>query len=150
MSHDFEHDLVEDHDHESLGDIKEEQALIAVEKLFVHNPAQVFFTRQIEIRFEDRFYHWITNRAVHRLYEESRLIERMQTKLITGTPVTLWWNRKGRYKKRAIKAVLDLINEYSAPEVGEYLGLHGQDMMLGAFARASFNIVAENTNEFGG
>lgn len=149
MSSDFEHDLSEDHDSESFGDSKEEDVLELVRNLFTENPNKVFFTRQIEIRFEKHFYHWITNRAIHRLYEEG-LIDCEATKLVIGSPVTLWWNRKKRYQKRLIKGVLDLMNEYSAPAVSECLGLHGQQMMLCAFARSRFNILAEDVNEFEG
>ena len=146
---DFEHDLAEDHDSESFGDSKEAAALALVRQLFAEYPDRVFFTRQIEIRFEKNFYHWITNRAIHRLYQEGA-IDREATTLKIGSPITLWWNKKKRYQKRPIRAVLDLVNEYSNPRVSECLGLHGQQMILGAFARSGFHILAEDANEFRG
>lgn len=143
-------DLGETHDRESFGDEKEQEALEVVRQLFTDNPTRIFFTRQIEVRFEDTFYHWITNRAIHRLYEEEGILQREQTILNSGTPITLWWNRRNRYPKRSAKAVVDLVNEYSAPDILEHLGLQGEQMVQAGFARIRFLLLGEAVNEING
>jgi hypothetical protein len=34
----------------------------------------VFYSRQLEVLFEDELFHWVTNRAVHRLIQEGRIL----------------------------------------------------------------------------
>jgi hypothetical protein len=48
-------------------DPQEKEASAALSSFFEANRAAVFFSRQLEVRNEDKWYHWITNRALRAL-----------------------------------------------------------------------------------
>ena len=45
-----------------------------LEELFRIRPNEVFFSRQLEVKFEKNFFHWITNRAIHELEDEGQIV----------------------------------------------------------------------------
>ncbi len=46
--------------------------------------------------------------------------------------------------------VMKLVEEYSSPDIGGYLGLHGETMVLEAFARNQFVMIGRNVNDYKG
>jgi hypothetical protein len=64
LGDDFEFDEIEE---ERPADPKEKAAKSDVSSLIERSKEEVFFSRQIEIRLEDRYFHWITNRAIRNL-----------------------------------------------------------------------------------
>lgn len=71
MNTDFRDDFDAD---EQPPDPREEDAREALEAFFEANREAVFFSRQIEVQHEDKWYHWITNRALRDLVE-SRVVK---------------------------------------------------------------------------
>lgn len=51
-------------------DPKEEEAASHLEKFLASNREAVYFSRQLEVMHEDKWFHWITNRALGRLIAE--------------------------------------------------------------------------------
>jgi len=89
---------------------------------FDRNPQRVYFSRQLEVQNEQRYFHWITNRAVRDLEAEGAILTERR-KLDSGGTVKLVWHRKFRYYKREATKVIDLVNQYSDPNIGAALGL---------------------------
>lgn len=104
---------------------------------FENNKEGVFFSRQLEVRYEDRFFHWITNRAIRDL-EEVGMVKSEFRSLSTGGKVKLLWHKSFRFYKRRAAEVVNLIEEYSNPNVGHAIGLHGEIMVLTGFASEQF------------
>lgn len=125
------------------------QARDVVEDHFNANPEKVFFSRQLELLFEDRFFHWVTNRAIHEVIA-SGLILMEERALATGTTIKLLWHRTYRYYRREAAAVVRLVEEYSHPNIGGELGDHAEMMVLEGFARCQFVMRGRSINEFGG
>jgi hypothetical protein len=69
---------------------------------------------------------------------------------LNGQTVNLMWHRSYRYYKREAARVVQLLESYSAPNIGAALGLHGELMVLEGFARHKFVMVGRNTAEFNG
>lgn len=130
-------------------DPQEEEASVALRSFFEANRAEVFFSRQLEVRNEDRWYHWITNRALRGLLERG-VINSETRKLQTGGTLNLMWHRSYRYYRRDAKKVLGLVEEYADPNIGGAVGLHGELMVLEGFARREFVMRGRNTRSFGG
>ena len=147
MSHDDYEDYDgEDYDEEPV-DQWEEDAVDALTKFFEDNPEKVFFFRQIEVYHEDTFYHWVTNRALHRII--GTVVRTDERKLSYGVPIKFAWHKSLRYFEREIKKTVKLVEEYSDPNVGASLGLNAELLVLEAFARHQFLCVGRNANSFG-
>ena len=50
-------------------DPREGEAREDLEEFFEKNRDKVFFSRQIEVQNEDKYFHWVTNRALRGLRE---------------------------------------------------------------------------------
>ncbi len=130
-------------------DVREEAARETLREFFEKNGERVFFSRQIEVMHEDIYFHWITNRAIRGLLADGTI--RGETrKLNTGGAIHLIWPRGYRYYKRGAKQLVGLVEEYADPNIGGALGLHGETMVLTAFARSEFVMRGHNTRGFRG
>lgn len=116
---------------------------------FEDHPESVFYSRQLEVLFEDEYFHWVTNRALIRLVRERRIVSETR-QLAIGSSVKLLWHRKFRFYKRAASEVLDLVNRYSTSASEGALGLQGETMVLKAFARQEFVLKGEAVNAYRG
>lgn len=83
-------------------------------EFFERNRQHVYFSRQLEVQHEDRYFHWITNRAIRELEAEG-VIRSERRNLVSGGTIKLLWNRRFRYYRREAARLVDLVNEYSAP-----------------------------------
>ena len=54
-----------------IPDSEEARARARLLAHFVDNPESVFYSRQLEVLFEDEYFHWITNRALRALVRSS-------------------------------------------------------------------------------
>ena len=128
-------------------DSKETEAAEQLKGFFDENRSQVFFSRQIEVLHEGRYFHWITNRALNRLIAIKDLKIEQRT-LNYGGAINLLWHRSYRHYKRSAERVVKLVEGYSSPVVGEELGRHGEVLTLQGFAEAQFTLRGRNINVF--
>lgn len=118
-------------------DAREDQARLVLEEFIEVHRDSVFFSRQLEVRYEDEWYHWITNRALRELVGRG-LIRTEVSELKTGGSINLMWHKSHRYYRRDAKAVVKLVEEYADPNIGGALGLQGEALVLEGFARSQF------------
>jgi hypothetical protein len=128
-------------------DSAEESAKAEIISFFNGHPEGVFYSRQLEIRFERKYFHWITNRAIRALVGLGK-IKSETRKIASGGEIHLLWNRGFRYYRRAAKAILNLVEQYAAPNITASIGLHGEFMVLEGFARFEFVMRGRNTNNY--
>lgn len=141
-------DFDEDYEPEERApDPRQEEAESELEEFFGSNREAVFFSRQIEVRHEDKWYHWVTNRAIRGLAGRG-IIHNEPRKLATGGAVNLLWHRTHRYFRRDATRVVNMIEQYADPNIGGAVGLHGELMVLEGFARCQFVMRGRNTNRF--
>ena len=131
----------------AVKDPAERGARDLLRRFFKENRQRVYFSRQLEVQNEDRYFHWITNRAIRDLESEGLLLSERRT-LLSGGTIKLIWNRKFRYYKREAAKVVDLVNEYSAPNIGAALGLQGEALILEGFASIEFIMKGRDKNEY--
>jgi hypothetical protein len=125
-----------------------EAAKVAVMGLFAEHPEEVFYSRQLEVRFEDKFFHWVTNRAVRRLVDEGAL-KVVEVPLGGGTRVKFLMRPRLRYYTRAVNRSMRVVRRYSDHPVASACGDQAEHLFLVALARRRFVCVGENTNEHG-
>jgi hypothetical protein len=106
-------------------------------ELFERNQKKVFFSRQLEVRLEDDYFHWVTNRAIRALVEEGSIKDETRSMQSTGE-IHLLWHPSFRYFKREAAKLVKLVEEYSHPNIAGAIGLHGESMVLEGFARHEF------------
>ena len=116
---------------------------------FERKPERVYFSRQLEVQNENRYFHWITNRAVRDLEAEGTILSETRS-LRSGGTVKLVWLRGYRYYKREAARLVELVNEYSDPNIGAALGLQGETLVLEGFARIEFVMKGRDSNRYGG
>jgi hypothetical protein len=117
-------------------------------EFFERNREEVFFSNQLAVQNEAEFFHWITHRAVADLIGTGQIRTELR-QMKSGAAIRLLWHRGHRYYKRDASRVLSLVEEYSDPNICASLGLHGETMILGGFARKQFVMLGQHTREFG-
>lgn len=105
--------------------------------------------RQLEVQLEREFFHWVTYRALLQLMQEG-VIRSEERTLTYGAPIRFFWHRSFRYYQRSVKAVMDLVEEYSRPIIGDALGLQEEALVAGGFARKRFLQLEKNARSYGG
>lgn len=58
---------------------------------FVDHPSEVFYNRQLEVVFENEYFHWVTNRALRGLIAENAVTMEAR-KWGIGSEMKLVWN----------------------------------------------------------
>lgn len=119
---------------------------------FRRNPKNVYFQRQLEVWYEKRFFHWVTDRAIRELVEEDKVIadnypikvgpHKDKIKIITISG--------NRYYRRPAKKMARIVEEYSRPEITRDVGLIGQELFKVAYARYGYRLIKEDAREFNG
>lgn len=128
-----------DHEVESLPhhDAAQESAVEALATLFDAHRDRVFYGKQLEVLFERKYFHWVTNRAYRELIDRGRVRQEIRS-LTSGVGVRIMWDRRYRYAQRAIGRLVALIEEYSRPEFSRALGHNGELLVGAAFADRQF------------
>jgi len=130
-------------------DPRETDALEDLTAFFKEHREQVFFSRQLEVQNEGKYFHWITNRALRELKGQG-LLQGETRPLSTGGSINLLWPRGYRFHRRSAAKLVRLVEEYADPNIGGVLGLHGETMVLEGFARSKFVMQGRHTRTFGG
>lgn len=130
-------------------DLYEKDAREHLKPFFEQHHDRVFFSRQLEVQNEDRYFHWVTNRAIRDLEGEG-LIKSEVRKLPRAGTIKLLWHCNYRYYKREAAKLVALVDEYANPNISEFLGLQGEIMVLEAFARHQFVTQGREMNSYGG
>lgn len=132
-----------------IQDTAEEKARARLLAYFEDNPQGVFYSRQLEVLFEGEYFHWLTNRVLRRLVQEGR-IHTETRQLSTGAEIKLLWHRGYRFYKRAADEVYKIVDRYTTAATDGALGMQGEHLVLAAFARQKFLLIAEEANEYKG
>lgn len=116
--------------------------------LFVRDPEGVFYQRQIEIRYERQFFHWITAKALNELAEEGKI--NATTREYPNIRIRFYRARKNRYWTRRANEIEKLVLRFSEQEFLHGLGRHGETMFDAALAHGGFLPRARNVAAWGG
>jgi hypothetical protein len=135
--------------HEEWEDPQVEKAKEAIMgELFNKFPEEVFYGRQIQVLFENRFFHWITSAALKELVNEGVLIA-LKEVLLGPVSVMLYWSKGNRYWRRKANRKIDIIKEFSAPEFGRALGKQAEMLFDASLPRFGFIPKGQDVREYG-
>lgn len=115
---------------------------------FPESGTEVFYGRQLEIRLEDRFFHWITKKALNELAGEGRV--KFVEEALDHHRAHFYWPRRHRYPRRQIRQIIRLIAEFSEPTFTHALGQQGELLADAGFAQIGFRILQRKVREVDG
>jgi hypothetical protein len=130
-------------------DEKIDQARDALQQFFRDNAQEVFYERQLTILFEDRFFHWITVKALHELARDG-VIQTDILELSTGVHIRFFRSPTNRYWRRQANAAMRLVRRFSANEFLHAIGRHGELLVDAALPQAGFRQVSRNARSYQG
>ncbi|MDB5200043.1 MAG: hypothetical protein JWO92_2006 [Chitinophagaceae bacterium] len=120
-----------------------------LKKFFEDNANKVFYGRQLEIIFENKYFHWITNRVIRDLARNNLIISQKRD-LKNGGHIILYWHKSFRYNRREANNVIDIVEEFSKDDVGYAIGSYCELLVLEGFAKFEYVLKGRNSNEFNG
>lgn len=120
-----------------------------LQRFFADNSDGVFYIKQLEVRFEKEFFHWIIASAIDELIGEGVLKPEIRP-LRKGTKVKFVFSHKLRYYKRQIHKSLKVIREYSDPIIARACGRQAELLFFNAFMNEGFLSRGQNTNKYEG
>jgi len=126
-----------------------EKAQEDIKSLYERNKGSVFFKRQLQIKFEKPYYHWITSNALMRLKNEGH-IKTVEIKKKDGTSRTFFIHPSNRYYRRVINRYNKIIDEYSDSDITRSCGHRAEDLFCLALTERGFRFLGKNTREFKG
>lgn len=151
-NYDEDLDFEEPEEWEYAPDPKTQEVKGLMLKLLEDNPTRVYYQRQIEVKYEKQYFHWVTYRAIREIGEESKALIKFHPLEIGGgfNKLKIITNRKNRYYKREARKAAKLVEEYSSPDVTREVGFMAEELFKVAYARYGYMLVGEHTNEYNG
>jgi hypothetical protein len=112
------------------------------------NPDSPYHRKQIEVLFETKYQHWVTDRAVKALIQEGFLRE--QTRLTPEFELNFIHRYNLRRIARAIKERAEIIRRYSDTNMSRATGDQAEIWALHLFRSNSFSIIGRHIREYQG
>jgi len=126
---------------------KEAQA--EIRKLYEDNRESVFYLRQLQVKLEKKYFHWVTNNALTGLLKIGYLKD-YKIEKGTGTSRRYFIHRSNRYPLRAIKKLEEIIEEYSQDNVTRGCGYRAEDLFCKALALRGFMPIGTKIKQYHG
>lgn len=136
-----------EYEHPRDSKIDEAKAVLMAE-LFAVKPLEVFYSRQIEILFERRFFHWITAKALNELAKEGQI--KGQSQDLGPVKLKQYWSTKHRYPKRQCTEIGKLVLASAQQPFTRAVGRHGEMMFDAALPTGGFIPAGRNVRSYQG
>ena len=120
-----------------------------LEGFFAINNAAVYYQRQLQVVFEQKYFHWITAHALRELVAERKITVEIMTHPTIGV-IAMYHAPGHRYWRRQANKIIDLVSRFSEPMFTLALGAHGEMMFDAALPRAGFMPTARKVRSYGG
>jgi hypothetical protein len=149
MDYDEFYEAPEDYYEPSVPDHYFLQAQKEIRELYEEDRESVFYIRQIQVKFEKKYYHWITNNAINGLYKICYLKD-IRIPKERGTSTRFFIHKANRYAKRKINSIEKIIEEYSQDHITRSCGHRAEDLFCTALAMRGFMPKAKKVKEYAG
>jgi hypothetical protein len=126
-----------------------DQAKGDIRTFFGQEYTSVFYKQQLEVIFEDRYFHWVTSRALSELAAEGHIA--VEREILPGIGnITFYHATTHRYWRRQAQDVIALVSQFSAPAFTAGLGAQGEMMFDAALASVGFLPTARKVRTYAG
>lgn len=126
-----------------------EEAQGEIRKLYEDDKESVFYLRQLQVKLEKKYFHWVTNNALLGLLKIGYLKD-YRVEKSKGTSTRYFIHRSNRYPVRAIKRLEEVIQAYSQDNITRGCGYRAEDLFCKALALRGFMPVETKVKEFNG
>lgn len=143
-----------DYEDEKYGDIWIEdryfdEALQEVTGLYENDKNSIFYTKQLEVILEKKYYHWITYKVLKYMKDLGKLkVEKRERP--DGTAIQFYIHPTNRYPKRKINRMEKIINEYSREIISRSCGKRAEDLFGYSLMKNGFKHIDNEVTEFRG
>ncbi len=125
------------------------QAQKEIRDLYEEDRERVFYIRQIQVKFEKKYYHWITNNAINGLYKNGYLKD-VRIPKERGTSTRFFIHKANRYARHTINRNKRFIEEYSQDHITRSCGHRAEDLFCKALAMRVVMPLASKVKIFNG
>ena len=113
-----------------------------IKEIYEADRESVFYLRQLQVKFEKQYFHWITNNALEGLIKINHLRDiRIDTG--KGTSTRFFVHKTNRYPKRRINEIGKIIKEYSQDHITRSCGHRAEDLFCASLAMKGFMPIAK-------
>lgn len=123
------------------------QAQKEIRKLYENNMESVYYIRQLQVKLENTYFHWITNNAIKELHR-SGFLKDFRIQKERGTATRFFIHHSNRYAMRKIRKMEGIIEEYSQDFITRSCGHRAEDLFCKALAMRGFMPMAEKVREY--
>ena len=120
-----------------------------IREIYERDRQSVYYVRQMQIKFEKEYFHWITYNAMVGLKEIGYLTD-ISIKRETGTSTRYFIHKSNRYPKRQIRKMEKLIEEYSDDTITRSCGHRAEDLFCNGLALKGFVPKNKKVRSYGG
>ena len=145
---DYEPDIREEEESRPRDPVVD-QAKDEIRAFFDRERASVFYKQQLEVIFENDYFHWVTSRALSELAAEGHIAVEREALPGTGN-ITFYHATTHRYWKRQAQDVIAMVAQYSAPAFTAGLGAQGELMFDAGLASVGFLPTTRNVRAYAG
>ncbi|MBU1999432.1 MAG: hypothetical protein KKE64_08085 [Candidatus Omnitrophica bacterium] len=124
------------------------QAKEDIKSLYEEDRGKVFYIRQLQVKFEKKYFHWITYNAIKSLISEKYLKSVPVPVTSSGTEIQFLVHYSNRYPKRDINESTKIIVEYSQDNITRSCGHRAEDLFALALAGRRFIPVNKKVKEY--
>jgi len=120
-----------------------------IRKLYERDKKSVYYVRQMQIKFEEEYFHWITYNALNGLRSMGYLKDERIVRE-TGTSTRYFIHKSNRYPKRRIREMEKIIEAYSDDTITRSCGHRAEDLFCNGLALKGFVPKAKKVSSYGG
>jgi len=126
------------------------QAKEEIKFLYEKDREVIFYIRQLQVKLEKKYFHWVTYNAIESLIKESYLRPISIPVSTFGTPIQFLVHYTNRYAKRTINELTKIIEEYSHDHITRSCGHRAEDLFALALASHGFLPTQKKVKEYKG
>jgi hypothetical protein len=120
-----------------------------IKSIYEQDKEAVYYIRQLQVKFEEKYFHWITNNALTGLLKMGYLTD-YRFDRERGTSTRYFLHKSNRYPKRKIMTIEKLVEEYSQDIITRSCGHRAEDLFCMALALKGFVPKERKVKEWNG
>jgi len=124
------------------------EAVRDVRELFEADKQAIYYVRQLQCKFEKKYFHWVTDRAILKLKDEG-FLRREPRSGSTGVSIHFYVHHSNRYPARQINRMIKVVEAYSQDTISRSIGCHAENLFGVALSLKGFQLTGRDTNSYG-
>jgi hypothetical protein len=130
-------------------DPKVTEASVKLAAFIEANPNEAFYEMQLEVIFEDEYFHWITTKALAQLRDSRKIGSSIEVLKKVGR-IRFYFHVRNRYWRRKASEIRKIVEEFSEPAFTTALGNQGEMLVDAGLPSAGFVPKGRDVAQFAG